>query len=169
MPAPTRRDRSGCFRIRRLQSSPAMRWQRRAEDNLRREIMGERARAAASPGAARALIQMNNTTGDGLVATFDGPARAVRYGCEVRDASRELGLQVRCGIHTAEIEDKGRDITGIGVHVAARISQVAAIGEVWTSRTVKDLVSGSGITFFERGAHVLKGLDEAVILLSAER
>ena len=112
--------------------------------------------------------QFVNSTGDGLVAMFDGPARAIRSGCEIRDASRRLNLQVRCGIHTSEIEESGGDISGIGVHVAARISQVARDGEVWTSRTVRDLVSGSGITFSDRGEHALKGLNETVTLLAAE-
>jgi class 3 adenylate cyclase len=109
-----------------------------------------------------------NNTGDGLVATFDGPARAVRYGCRLRDASRALGLEVRCGIHTSEIEERGGNIAGIGVHLAARISEAARDGEIWTSRTVKDLVSGSEIRFSDRGDHVLKGLDEPVTLMAAE-
>lgn len=113
--------------------------------------------------------QFVNTTGDGLVATFDGPARAVRYGCDVREAVQAINLQVRCGIHTSEIEDRDGDISGIGVHVAARIAQIARAGEVWASRTVRDLVSGSGITFSDRGEHDLRGLNEAVTIVAAER
>lgn len=113
--------------------------------------------------------QFVNSTGDGLVATFDGPARAVRCGCEVRDAAQAADLEVRCGIHTCEIEDRDGDISGIGVHVAARISEIARGGEVWASRTVRDLISGSGITFSDRGEHVLRGLNETVTVLVAER
>lgn len=112
--------------------------------------------------------QLVNTTGDGFLATFDGPARAIRYGCEVRDAVQALNLQIRCGIHTSEIEYRDGDISGVGVHVASRISQIARGGEVWASRTVRDLVSGSGITFSDRGEHVLRGLSETVTLLAAE-
>ncbi|WP_193368736.1 adenylate/guanylate cyclase domain-containing protein [Pelagibius marinus] len=108
-----------------------------------------------------------NTTGDGAIAVFDGPARAIRCGCDIRDASHELGLAVRCGVHTAEVEERGSDIAGIGVHVAARIAQVASEDEVWTSQTVKDLVSGSGIRFLDRGDHVLKGLSAPMALSSA--
>ena len=99
-----------------------------------------------------------NTTGDGLIATFDGPARAVRCGCAIRDAARLWELEVRCGVHTAEIELRGSDIAGIGVHTSARISQLADSGEVWVSRTVRDLVAGSGLRLEERGAHRLKGV-----------
>ena len=108
-----------------------------------------------------------NTTGDGLVAIFDGPARAIRCGIGIRDSSREHDLEVRCGIHTAEIEERGADIAGIGVHVAARICDVAAAGEVWISRTVKDLVSGSGFDLEDRGTHGLKGIEEPWTLYAA--
>ncbi len=108
-----------------------------------------------------------NTTGDGLVAIFDGPARAIRCGIGVRDTSGERNLEVRCGIHTAEIEERGADITGVGVHVAARICDVAAAGEVWISRTVKDLVSGSGFDLEDRGTHGLKGIEEPWTLYAA--
>jgi DNA-binding winged helix-turn-helix (wHTH) protein/class 3 adenylate cyclase len=101
-----------------------------------------------------------NTTGDGLVATFDGPARAVRCGCDIRDLARASDLGLRCGVHTAEIELRGTDIAGIGVHICARISERADPGEVWVSRTVKDLVAGSGLRFERRGDHRLKGIDE---------
>lgn len=101
-----------------------------------------------------------NTTGDGFVAIFDGPARAIRCASGIRDASRKIDLEVRCGIHTAEIEDSGADIAGVGVHVAARISDLASAGEVWVSRTVRDLVAGSGFDLKERGTHRLKGIEE---------
>lgn len=108
-----------------------------------------------------------NTTGDGLVATFDGPARAVRCGCAIRDIARLSELEVRCGVHTAEIELRGADVAGIGVHTSARISELADPGEVWVSRTVKDLVAGSGLKLEERGAHRLKGFDEDWTLYAA--
>lgn len=108
-----------------------------------------------------------NTTGDGLVATFDGPARAVRCGCDIRDMSRGLGLEVRCGVHTAEIERRGDDIAGIGVNVGARICDLASPGEVWATRTVKDLVAGSGLRFDARGEHRLKGMDETWAVYAA--
>jgi class 3 adenylate cyclase len=108
-----------------------------------------------------------NTTGDGLVATFDGPARAVRCGCAIRDGAHASDLDVRCGVHTAEIELRGTDIAGIGVHIGARISERASPGEVWVSRTVKDLVAGSGLRVEERGDHRLKGIDEMWSLYAA--
>jgi class 3 adenylate cyclase/alpha-beta hydrolase superfamily lysophospholipase len=97
------------------------------------------------------------TSGDGFLATFDGPARAVRCACEVRDAVRELGLEVRAGVHTGEVELVGADVAGIAVHTGARIAAAAPAGEVVVSSTVKDLVAGSGIEFDERGEHELKG------------
>jgi len=115
----------------------------------------------------RYLGRLVKTTGDGFIAIFDGPARAVRCGCDLRDASRRLGLEVRCGVHIAEVEERGDDIVGIGVHVAARISEVARDGEVWASRTLRDLVSGSGLVFQERGEHSLKGLSEPLALFAA--
>ena len=108
-----------------------------------------------------------NTTGDGLVATFDGPARAVRCGCAICDIVRASDLELRCGVHTAEIELRGTDIAGIGVHISARISERADPGEVWVSRTVKDLVGGSGLRFDQRGDHRLKGVDEMWTLYAA--
>jgi class 3 adenylate cyclase len=99
------------------------------------------------------------TTGDGMLATFDGPARALRCAVAVRDAARQLGLEVRAGLHTGEIEmrDKG-DITGVAVTVAARVEALAAPGEVLASRTVVDLVAGSVIQFEDRGENELKGV-----------
>ncbi len=108
-----------------------------------------------------------NTTGDGLVAAFDGPARAVRCGCAIRDLARASDLGLRCGVHTSEIELRGTDITGIGVRICARISERADPGEVWVSRTVKDLVAGSGLSFEERGDHRLKGIDDMWTLYAA--
>jgi len=99
------------------------------------------------------------TTGDGILATFDGPARAVNCACALRDAmSRSLGIEMRCGLHTGEIELRGDDISGIAVHIGQRVSALAGSGEILVSRTVTDLVAGSGIEFVERGEHELKGV-----------
>ncbi len=98
------------------------------------------------------------STGDGALATFDGPARAIRCGCEIRDGVRGLGLDVRVGLHTGEIELRGADVGGIAVHIGARVASLAGPGEVLVSRTVKDLVAGSGLAFVDRGMHPLKGV-----------
>jgi class 3 adenylate cyclase/pimeloyl-ACP methyl ester carboxylesterase len=100
------------------------------------------------------------STGDGALATFDGPARAIACGRDIRDALRPLGIEVRVGLHTGEIEVRGSDIGGIAVHIAARVSAVAGPGEIVVSSTVKDLVVGSGIEFEDRGQHALKGVPE---------
>jgi len=98
------------------------------------------------------------TTGDGFLATFDGPARAVHCAARIREAIRSLGLQVRAGLHTGEIELLGRDIGGIAVHLAARIMALAGPSEILVSGTLTDLVVGSGIGFADRGPHQLKGV-----------
>jgi class 3 adenylate cyclase len=100
------------------------------------------------------------TTGDGFLASFDGPARAIRAAGAIRAELRELGLEVRAGLHTGEVELVGDDIGGIAVHIAARVLAQAQAGEVLCSRTVKDLVAGAGFTFAERGTHQLKGVPE---------
>lgn len=99
-----------------------------------------------------------DVAGDGFLATFDGPARAVRCGLELCSQTREAGLQMRVGIHTGEIEVMGQRIGGIAVHTGARIAALAEPGEVLVSRTVTDLVAGSGLDFQERGVHELKGV-----------
>jgi class 3 adenylate cyclase/pimeloyl-ACP methyl ester carboxylesterase len=98
------------------------------------------------------------TTGDGFLATFDGPARAVHCAVRIRDAVRTLGLEIRAGLHTGEIERRDRDVGGLGVHVAARVMGSAQPGEVLVSGTVADLVIGSGIGFRERPPAQLKGV-----------
>lgn len=108
------------------------------------------------------------TTGDGFLATFDGPARAIRCACEIRDRSREAGVEIRAGLHTGEVEVVGDDIAGIAVHIGARVSSEAGPGEVLVSSTVRDLVAGSGIRFSSRGQHELKGVPEAWELLAVE-
>jgi len=108
-----------------------------------------------------------DTAGDGFLAIFDGPARGVRCAIAVAEALRPLGLEVRAGLHTGEIELAGDDVRGLAVHVGARIAALAGPGEVLVSRTVKDLVVGSGLTFQDRGTHVLKGVPDEWQLFSA--
>jgi class 3 adenylate cyclase len=108
------------------------------------------------------------TTGDGFLATFDGPARAIRCARAIGEAARPLGLDVRVGLHSGEIEIRGDDIGGVAVHIAQRVSAMAQAGEVLVSSTVKDLVAGSGITFADRGVHRLKGLRDEWRLLAVE-
>jgi len=99
------------------------------------------------------------TTGDGFLATFDGPGRAIECGCAMRDAVRTLGLEIRVGLHTGEIEVRAdNDVAGVAVHIGARVAQHAGAAEVLVSSTVKDLVAGSGIEFDDRGEHELKGV-----------
>jgi class 3 adenylate cyclase len=105
--------------------------------------------------------------GDGFLATFDGPARAVRCACSIAEAVRALDIRVRSGLHTGEIEVAGNDVQGIAVHIASRVSALAGPGEVLVSRTVKDLVAGSGLRFSERGRHSLKGVQEPMDLYAA--
>jgi class 3 adenylate cyclase/pimeloyl-ACP methyl ester carboxylesterase len=99
-----------------------------------------------------------NTAGDGFVATFDGPGRAISCACAIRDALSALGIEVRCGLHTGEIELRGADIAGLAVHIAARVGASANTGEVLVSGAVPPLVAGSGIAFEDRGEHQLKGV-----------
>ena len=99
-------------------------------------------------------------TGDGIVATFDGQ-HALRCGTAIRDAARQIGLEIRVGIHTGEVERRGTELAGIAVHLAHRICQAAQPGEVLVSRTVVDLVAGSGASFDDRGEHELKGIPAA--------
>jgi pimeloyl-ACP methyl ester carboxylesterase len=99
-----------------------------------------------------------DTTGDGFLATFDGPARAIQCACAIRDGARQLGIEVRAGLHTGEIGLRGDDIGGVAINIGARVMARAGAGEVLVSRTVTDLVSGSGIEFEDRGEHELKGV-----------
>jgi class 3 adenylate cyclase len=98
--------------------------------------------------------------GDGFLVLFDGPARAIRCARGIAEAMAPLGIQVRAGLHTGEVERSEADVLGIAVHLAARIMDTAAAGEVVISRTVKDLVAGSGIEFDDAGEHSLKGVEE---------
>ena len=109
-----------------------------------------------------------DTAGDGFLAVFDGPARAIRAALACVEAVRPLGLEIRAGVHTGEIEQiPGGDIRGITVHVGARIAAAAGAGEVLVSSAVRDLVAGSGFSFVDRGSHQLKGVDEERRLYAA--
>jgi class 3 adenylate cyclase len=107
------------------------------------------------------------TAGDGFLASFDGPARAVRCALAITADAHALGIEVRAGVHTGEIELRGDDVAGIAVHIGARVCSLARAGEVLVSSTVKDLVSGSGLRFEDRGTHALKGVPEEWRLFSA--
>ncbi|HSS94868.1 MAG TPA: adenylate/guanylate cyclase domain-containing protein, partial [Candidatus Dormibacteraeota bacterium] len=109
-----------------------------------------------------------DTAGDGFFASFDGPARAIRCAKAVVAETADLGLAVRAGLHTGECELLGDKLTGIAVHTAARVAATASPGEVLVSTIVRDLVAGSGITFAERGEHVLKGLPDRLRLYAVE-
>jgi class 3 adenylate cyclase len=114
--------------------------------------------ATAARHVERFRGRLVKTTGDGILATFDGPARAVRCGRAISDEARSLGLDVRAGVHTGEVELRGDDVAGLGVHIAQRVCAVAGPGEVAVSRTVVDLAAGSGIDFTDHGDHDLKGV-----------
>ncbi len=108
------------------------------------------------------------TMGDGFLATFDGPARAIRCAVAIKQAMAEFGLDVRSGLHTGEIEVMGADVGGIAVHIGARVGAIAGSGEVLVSGTVKDLVVGSGIVFADRGEYKLKGVPGTWRLFAVE-
>jgi class 3 adenylate cyclase len=106
--------------------------------------------------------------GDGSLATFDGPARAVRCAAAIRDAVAHLGIAVRAGLHTGEVELRDGDVSGIAVHIASRVSSIAGRGEIPVSRTVVDLTGGSGITYNARGHHDLKGISGEWSIFAAQ-
>ena len=129
----------------------------------------ERHYAAVRRELARFRGTEINTTGDGVIATFDGPARGIRCAVAIIDAVTALGLEVRAGLHTGECERSGGDLTGIAVHTGARVAAAANAGEVIVSSTVRDLVAGSGLAFVDRGVHRLKGVDTPWRLFSVTR
>jgi class 3 adenylate cyclase len=129
----------------------------RLGDRRWRELLGQH-HALVRAQLARFRGQEVDTAGDGFFATFDGPARAVRCAGAVRDATRGLGLEVRAGLHTGEVETTGEKVAGIAVHIAARVVASAGPGEILVSSTVRDLVSGAAIAFRDRGPHALKGI-----------
>jgi class 3 adenylate cyclase len=108
------------------------------------------------------------TTGDGFLASFDGPARAVHCALAAREALRPLGLELRAGVHTGECVQRGADLGGIGVHIGARVASLAEPSQVLVSRTVTDLVAGSGLVFADRGEYELKGVPGSWNLFSVE-
>lgn len=101
-----------------------------------------------------------NTAGDGFLATFDGPGRAIGCAVAIRNAVRALGIEIHAGLHTGECELLGDRVTGIALDIPARVAALAGAGEVLVSSTVKDLVAGSGVSFEERGEHGFKGVPE---------
>ena len=107
------------------------------------------------------------TTGDGVLATFDGPGRAIQCAHTIAGSLRPLGVNVRAGVHTGEVELRGTDIAGIAVVIASRVADLAGAGEVLVSQTVKDLVTGSGIQLRDRGMHTLKGVPDEWRLFAA--
>jgi class 3 adenylate cyclase len=104
--------------------------------------------------------RLHRATGDGVLATFDGPARGIRCAQSLRDSLREAGIDIRSGLHAGEIELRGDEIGGIAVHIAARIGAQAESGEILCSSTVKELVTGSDLAFVDRGRHQLKGVPQ---------
>ena len=132
-------------------------WVARLGDRAWRDLL-ERHHALVRKELTRFRGSEVDTAGDGFFATFDGPARAIRCALSIRDGMRQLGIDIRAGLHTGEIELTGDKISGIAVHTGARVAATARSGEVLVSNTVKGLVAGSGIQFTNRGTHVLKGV-----------
>lgn len=136
-------------------------------DRAWRELL-ERHHRAVRVEIARYRGREIDTAGDGFLAAFDGPGRAVRAAWEMRDRVRDLGLEIRAGVHTGECEVVGEKLGGIAVHIGARVAAQAEAGEILVSSTVKDLVAGSGIQFRDRGVATLKGLPGEWRLFSVE-
>jgi class 3 adenylate cyclase len=113
--------------------------------------------------------QLVKTTGDGILATFDGPGRAIHCAAALRDELAGIGVQIRAGLHTGEVELRGGDVGGMAVHIAARVMAAAKPGEILVSRTVRDLVAGSDLTLEDRGMYLLKGIDGDWQLLAVAR
>ena len=129
----------------------------RIGDRRWRQLLGDH-EAISRSELERHRGQWVKSTGDGILATFDGPARAVRCAQAIGARMRQLGLPIRSGIHTGECERMGDDVGGVAVHIAARVAALAGANQVLVSRTVVDLVAGSGLSFADRGEHVLKGI-----------
>jgi len=130
----------------------------RHDATVARELERHRGRKVSSIGR-----------GDGVLATFDGPARGVKCAQAIVESVRDLGIEGRAGLHTGEVELRGEDVAGIAVHIADRVTSQAAANEVLVSRTVVDLVAGSGLSFADRGAHALKGVPGDFQLYAVER
>src|SRR5262249_45571870 len=107
--------------------------------------------------------------GDGFLATFDGPARAIRAACAISDYARRLGIEIKAGLHTGECDVMGDKMSGLGGEIGVQVAAKAAAGEVLVSSTVKDLVAGSGIRFEDRNAHALEGVPGDWRLFAVER
>jgi class 3 adenylate cyclase/pimeloyl-ACP methyl ester carboxylesterase len=135
-------------------------------DTAWRDMLDKHDAAAAAAVRERAG-RLVKTTGDGLLATFDGPSSAIESARAIRDRVAAFDIEIRAGVHTGEVELRTRDVGGIGVHIAARIAALAAPGEILVSRTVKDLITGSGISLLDRGSHPLKGIPDEWHLYAA--
>jgi len=126
------------------------------------KTVDRRAEAAPVESAAGDLVRghrgrLIRTTADGILATFDAPGQAIRCAAAVREGAAAAGIQIRAGVHTGEVDLVGEDIAGLSVQITDRVAALARPAEILVSRTVKDLVTGSGITFAERGSHPLNG------------
>jgi class 3 adenylate cyclase len=139
-----------------------------AGDSKWREVLEAHQRIVRTELAAHRGREVK-TMGDGFLATFDGPARAIHCAHSIVHRVRSLGIEVRTGLHTGECELVGDDVEGLAVHIAARVRELAGPSEVLVSSTVKDLVAGSGITFAEHGVHVLKGIPDTWRIFAVER
>lgn len=139
----------------------------RLGDRRWRDLL-ERHNAVVRRELARARGREIHSTGDGFLATFDGPARAIRCATALCANVRDLGIEIRAGLHTGELEVMGDDVGGIAVHIGARVAATAGPGQVLVSSTVKDLVAGSGIRFRDGGSHTLKGVPDAWQLFAVE-
>lgn len=137
-------------------------------DRAWRDLL-ERHHALVRQQLARFRGREIDTTGDGFLAAFDGPARAIHCALSIRDAVRALGMEIRAGVHAGECELIGDKVGGIAVHTGARVMAEAAPGEVLVSNTVKDLVAGSGIQFVPRGVHALRGVPGEWALFAVEK
>jgi class 3 adenylate cyclase len=155
--------------------APAARGERMLATVLFTDIVGSTERASrigdrqwaalldAHDRVARELVDRSGgrlvkSTGDGLLATFDSPGAAIRCATALRDRLQEIGIEIRAGLHTGEVQPRGADVGGIAVHVAARVMGAAGAGEVLVSRTVRDLIAGSDVAMEDRGSHALKGI-----------
>jgi class 3 adenylate cyclase/DNA-binding CsgD family transcriptional regulator len=138
----------------------------RLGDRRWRELLAAHDRATRAELVAHGGEEAN-TTGDGFVATFDGPGRAIRCALAVRDRADELGLRIRAGVHSGEVDRSGTAVQGIAVNVAARIAALARPAEVFVSATARELAAGSGLAFDDRGEHELKGVSEPRRLYAA--
>jgi class 3 adenylate cyclase len=136
-------------------------------DRRWREVLDDHDRAVTRQVQRFSGTRVKNL-GDGVLATFDGPTQAIRCGAAMRDAARQLGLEIRVGVHTGEVERRGDDIGGIAVHIASRVQAEAEPGSVLVSRVVTELVGGSGLTFKPKGEFELKGVPGSWPLFTAE-